>query len=179
MLEAARQVTGRRAAYRKTVVLPATRITPPTGSTTRLPTGVAKTIRAAPAAPRTPRPPGASSTNIFLRGSRTAAADYPKTSNSDRGTDAASETVTLYARSILVARAVSVYRGSVLVRGRPLLESGDPYFEADEVLGKFASCAHLHQLLYARCIISSLSLRYLLRTFSGYGVEIIHSNFLF
>ena len=108
--------------------------------------------------------------------SRTAAADHPKTSNSDRGTDAASVTVPLYARSILVARAVTMYRGSLLVRGRPLLESCNSYFETNEVLGKFASCAHLHQLLYARCITSSLSLRYLLRALSGYGVEIIHSN---
>jgi hypothetical protein len=108
--------------------------------------------------------------------SRTAAADYPKTSNPDRGTGAASVMVTLYARSILVARAVSVYRGSLLVRGRPLLESCSPYFETNEVLGKFASCAHLHQLLYARSITSSLSLCYLLRAFSGYGVEIVHGN---
>ena len=110
--------------------------------------------------------------------SRTTTADYPKTSNPERGTDAASVTVTLYARSITVARAVSVCRGALLVRRRPLLESCNSYFETNEVLGKFASCAHLHQLLYARCITSSLSLRYLLRAFSGYGVEIIHSNLL-
>jgi len=85
LLEAARQVTGRRAAYRKTVVLPATRITPPTGSVARLPTGAAKTTSAAPAATGTPRPPGAGPTSIFLRMSRTAAAIYPKMSNLERG----------------------------------------------------------------------------------------------
>ena len=72
----------------------------------------------------------------------------------------------------------SSLRGSFPVRGRPLFELGDPYFEADEVLGKFACCAHLHQLLYAWPITPSLSLCYLLRTFSGYGVKIVHSNSL-
>jgi hypothetical protein len=55
-----------------------------------------------------------------------------------------------------------------------LFELGDPYFEADEVLGKFAGCAHLHQFLYTWPIVPSLSLCYLLRAFGGYGVEIVH-----
>src|SRR5918993_855551 len=70
------------------------------------------------------------------------------------------------------------YREPLPVRGRPLFELGDPYFEANEVLGKFACCAHLHQLLYTWPITPSLSLCYLLRTFSGYGVKIVHINFL-
>lgn len=65
---------------------------------------------------------------------------------------------------------------SLLVRGCPLFESGDPYFEADEVLGKLWSCAQLHQLLYARPIFPSLGLCYLLRAFSGYRVKIVHVN---
>ena len=64
------------------------------------------------------------------------------------------------------------------VRGRPLLELGDPYFEADEVLGEFAGRAYLHQFFYTRFVDPSLSLCYLLRAFSGYGVEIFHGNFL-
>ena len=62
------------------------------------------------------------------------------------------------------------------VHGRPLLELGDPCFEADEVLGEFAARAHLHQFFYTRPINPSLSLCYLLRAFSGYGVKIVHSN---
>jgi hypothetical protein len=69
-------------------------------------------------------------------------------------------------------------RGPSPVRGRPLFESGDPYFEADEVLGEFASRAHLHQFFYTRPITPSLSVRYLLRAFGGYGIEIVHANFL-
>ncbi len=64
------------------------------------------------------------------------------------------------------------------VRGRPLFELGDPYFEADEVLGEFAGRAYLHQFFYTRPINPSLSLCYLLRAFSGYGVKIVHGNFL-
>lgn len=67
-------------------------------------------------------------------------------------------------------------RGSLLVRRLPLFEFSDPYFETDEVLGKFTSCAHLHQSLYARPIPPSLSLCYLLRAFGGYRVKIVHSN---
>ena len=52
----------------------------------------------------------------------------------------------------------------------------DFYFETDKVLGKFTSCAHLHQLLYTRPVTPPLSLCYLLRAFSGYGVKIVHSN---
>lgn len=63
-------------------------------------------------------------------------------------------------------------------RERSLLELGDPYFEADEVLGKFAGCAHLHQFFYTWLILPSLSLRYLLRAFDGYGVKVVHINFL-
>jgi hypothetical protein len=59
---------------------------------------------------------------------------------------------------------------------RSLFESSDPYFETDKVLGKFTSCARLHQRLYTRLVITSLSLCYLLRAFSGYGVKIVHSN---
>jgi hypothetical protein len=55
---------------------------------------------------------------------------------------------------------------------------GDPYFEADEVLGEFAGCAHLHQFFYTWPIIPSLSLRYLLRAFGGNGVKIVHGNIL-
>jgi hypothetical protein len=68
------------------------------------------------------------------------------------------------------------YRGSLLVRGWHLFESGDPYFEADEVLCKLWGCAQLHQLLYARPISLSLGLCYLLRPFSGYRVKIVHGN---
>ena len=68
-------------------------------------------------------------------------------------------------------------RGSLLVRRQPLFEFSDPYFETDKVLGKFTSCAHLHQFVYTRPISPSLSLCYLLRAFSGYGVKIVHSNF--
>lgn len=71
---------------------------------------------------------------------------------------------------------VSAFRGSLLVRNRPLFEPGDPYFEADEVLGKLWSCTQLHQLLYARRILPPLGFCYLLRAFSGYGVKIVHSN---
>jgi hypothetical protein len=63
------------------------------------------------------------------------------------------------------------------VHGLPLLELGDPHFEADEVLGEFAGRAHLHQLFYTRSVNLSLSLCYLLRAFSEYGVEIVHGNF--
>ena len=69
-------------------------------------------------------------------------------------------------------------RGPLPDRARHLLELGDPYFEADEVLGEFAARAHLHQFFYTRPINPSLSLCYLLRAFSGYGVEIVHGNFL-
>lgn len=67
-------------------------------------------------------------------------------------------------------------RGSLPVRGRPLFELGDPYFEADEVLGEFAGRAHLHQFFYTRSVDLSLSLCYLLRAFDGYGVKIIHGT---
>ena len=73
-------------------------------------------------------------------------------------------------------RAVGASRGPLPVRGRPLLELGDPYFEADEVLGEFAARAHLHQFFYTRSVDPSLSLCYLLRAFSGYGVKIVHGN---
>lgn len=66
---------------------------------------------------------------------------------------------------------------SLLVRERPLLESSDPYFETERVLGKFTSCAQLHQFLYARPITPSLSFCYLLRAFGGYGIKIVHSKF--
>ena len=69
-------------------------------------------------------------------------------------------------------------RGPLPDRARHLLELGDPYFEADEVLGEFAGRANLHQFFYTRFVEPSLSLCYLLRAFSGYGVEIVHGNFL-
>ena len=72
---------------------------------------------------------------------------------------------------------LSESRGPLPVRGLPLLELGDPHFEADEVLGEFAGRAHLHQLFYTRSVDLSLSLCYLLRAFSEYGVEIVHGNF--
>ena len=46
--------------------------------------------------------------------------------------------------------AVDTSSGPLPVRGRPLFELGDPYFEADEVLGEFAGRAHLHQFFYTR-----------------------------
>jgi hypothetical protein len=75
-------------------------------------------------------------------------------------------------------RAVGASRGPSPVRGRPLLELGDPYFEADEVLGEFAGRTHLHQFFYTRSVNPSLSLCYLLRALSGYGVKIVHCNSL-
>ena len=66
--------------------------------------------------------------------------------------------------------------GPLPVRGRPLLELGDPYFEADEVLSEFAARADLHQFFYTRSVNLSLGLCYLLRAFSGYGVKIVHGN---
>ena len=73
-----------------------------------------------------------------------------------------------------------MYRGSLLVRRRrrPLFESSDPYFETDEVLGKFRGRAQLHQLLYTLRVTPSLGLCYLLRAFGGYGVKIVHGNSL-
>ena len=66
---------------------------------------------------------------------------------------------------------------SLLVRRRrPLFESSEPYFETDEILGKFTSRAHIHQLLYARSVTPPLDLCYLLRAFSGYGVKIVHGK---
>src|SRR5215210_2915083 len=70
------------------------------------------------------------------------------------------------------------WRGRLSVRRRPLLELGDPYFEADEVLGKFAARAHLHQFFHTCSVSPSLSLCYLLRASSGYGVKIVHGNSL-
>lgn len=67
---------------------------------------------------------------------------------------------------------------SLLVRGEPLFELSDPYFEADKVLGKFTGRAHLHQFLYTRPVAPSLGLCYLLRALGGYGVEIVHDNLL-
>ena len=78
---------------------------------------------------------------------------------------------------VLPPRTVSVRRGSLPVpRRRPLFESSEPYFETDKILGKFTGCAQLHQFLYTRLITPSLGLRYLLRAFSGYRVEIVHSE---
>ena len=68
--------------------------------------------------------------------------------------------------------------GPLPARERPLLELSDPYFEADEVLSKFAGCAHLHQFFYTWPILPSLILRYLLRAFDGYGVKVVHASFL-
>jgi hypothetical protein len=73
-------------------------------------------------------------------------------------------------------RTVGASRGPLPVRGTRLLELGDPYFKADEVLGEFASRAHLHQFFYMRSVNLSLSLCYLLRAFSGYVVKIVHGN---
>jgi hypothetical protein len=73
--------------------------------------------------------------------------------------------------------AVSASSGPLPVRGRPLFELGDPYFEADEVLGEFAVRAYLNQFFYTRSVDTSLILCYLLRAFSGYGVKIVHGNF--
>ena len=79
---------------------------------------------------------------------------------------------------VLPPRTVSVRRGSLPGRRRrPLFESGEPYSETDEILGKFTSCAQLHQFLYTSLITPSLDLRYHLRTFSGYRVEIVHGKF--
>jgi hypothetical protein len=72
--------------------------------------------------------------------------------------------------------AVSASSGPLPVRVRPLLELGDPYFEADEVLGEFAGRAYLHQFFYTRSVDPSLSLCYLLRAFCEYGVKIVHGN---
>ncbi len=72
--------------------------------------------------------------------------------------------------------AVGVSSGPLSVRGRPLFELSDPYFEADEVLGEFAGRAYLNQFFYTRSVDPSLSLCYLLRTFSKYGVKIVHGN---
>jgi hypothetical protein len=74
--------------------------------------------------------------------------------------------------------AVSASSGPLPVRVRTLLELGDPYFEADEVLGEFAGRAHLNQFFYTWSVDPSLSLCYLLRAFSKYGVKIVHGNFL-
>ena len=71
---------------------------------------------------------------------------------------------------------VTASRGPLPDRGRPLFESGDPYFEADEILGEFAGRACLHQFFYTRSINPSLLLCYLLRAFSGYEVKIVHGN---
>ena len=60
------------------------------------------------------------------------------------------------------------------VPGWSLFELGDPYFEADEVLGEFARRAYLNQSFYTRSVKLSLLLFYLLRAFSGYGVKIVH-----
>jgi hypothetical protein len=72
--------------------------------------------------------------------------------------------------------AVSASSGPLPVRVRPLLELGDPYFEADEVLGEFAGRAYLHQFFYTRSVDPSLGLCYLLRAFCEYGVKIVHGN---
>ena len=69
-------------------------------------------------------------------------------------------------------------RGSLLVCGQPLFEFRDPYFETDKVLGKFASCARLHQFLYARPVTLSLGLCYLLCASGGYGIKVVHDNSL-
>jgi hypothetical protein len=73
-------------------------------------------------------------------------------------------------------RAVGASSGPLPVRGGPLFELGDPYFEADEVLGEFAGRTYLNQLFYTWSIDPSLSLCYLLRAFSKYGVKIVHGN---
>ena len=49
-------------------------------------------------------------------------------------------------------RAVGASSGLLPVRGRPLFELGDPYFEADEVLGEFAGRAYLNQFFYTRFV---------------------------
>ena len=72
--------------------------------------------------------------------------------------------------------AVGASSGPLPVRGWPLFELSDPYFEADKVFGEFAGRAHLHQFFYTRSVGPSLSLCYLLRTFSEYGVKIVHGN---
>ena len=48
--------------------------------------------------------------------------------------------------------AVGASSGPLPVRGRPLFELGDPYFEADEVLGEFAGRAYLNQFFYTRFV---------------------------
>lgn len=62
------------------------------------------------------------------------------------------------------------------VHGRPLLEFGDPYLEADEVLGEFGGRTYLHQFFYTWSVEPSLFLCYLLRALGGYGIEIVHDN---
>ena len=74
------------------------------------------------------------------------------------------------------ARVVGQPCGPLPVRRQPLFESGDPYLEADEVLGNLRRRAQLHQLLYACRVTASLGFGYLLRASGGYGVEIVHSS---
>jgi hypothetical protein len=76
-------------------------------------------------------------------------------------------------------RGVGASCGSLPARGRALFELSDPYLEADNVLGKLAGRARLHQLLYARLESLPLGLRYVLGAFGGYGVEIVHGDFPF
>ena len=49
-------------------------------------------------------------------------------------------------------RAVGASSEPLPIRGRPLFELGDPYFEADEVLGEFAGRAYLNQFFYTRSV---------------------------
>ena len=49
-------------------------------------------------------------------------------------------------------RMVGASCGPLPVRGRSLFELGDPYFEANEVLGEFAGRAYLNQFFYTRSV---------------------------
>ena len=57
-------------------------------------------------------------------------------------------------------RMLNVRRGSLPIRRRrPLFESDDLYFEADEALGELGGCAQPHQPSYTRRVTPPLASR--------------------